>query len=251
MNRAVAVTGDDRQVPPAPVADASWQPMNQHLNGPGYLVMLQPEHRATGTNDALYWCGHARWDCFVNALSYRDPHTGAVSPAEVAVYPTVPDALHAWRHFVADRRARRLAPPAGCVEITELGAVEDPTARPSRPARSPRSKQALPAKDASASGPIASEALFASEVQFSRRLAAAEITETIHRMLRQLGRRGCTERVAQEFGDHPELAVQRMRDVNAAIARCTPSDPTPPPVVACGDSTTPRRVPTRLDTQAF
>lgn len=66
--------------------------------------------------------------------------------------------------------------------------------------------------------PVAREALFASDVQFSRLPDALEIAKAIHDTLISLGLRGCQERVAQEFGDHPELAVERMRRASAAVA---------------------------------
>lgn len=64
---------------------------------------------------------------------------------------------------------------------------------------------------------VAREALFASDVQFSRHPDALEIAQAIRDTLTSLGLRGCLERVAQEFGDHPELAVERMRRASAAV----------------------------------
>lgn len=61
------------------------------------------------------------------------------------------------------------------------------------------------------------EALFASPLQASDavtvELAAAEISRTIQR----LGHGGCAGRMAQEFGDHPEEACDRMRWVRHLI----------------------------------
>jgi hypothetical protein len=38
-------------------------------------------------------------------------------------------------------------------------------------------------------------------------MIAAAISSAVHR----LGPRGCTELMAQEFGDHPDAAARRMR----------------------------------------
>lgn len=64
---------------------------------------------------------------------------------------------------------------------------------------------------------LAREALFASDLQFSHRPDPDAVAEAIHGALSSLGHRGCLERVAQEFGDHPDLAVERMRRATAAI----------------------------------
>jgi hypothetical protein len=56
-----------------------------------------------------------------------------------------------------------------------------------------------------------SEALFASELQQSDALTPEAVAEEIRRTLRRFGIRGCAGRMAQEFGDHPEAAVDRMR----------------------------------------
>ena len=54
-------------------------------------------------------------------------------------------------------------------------------------------------------------ALFASALQPSESPTAAMVAEAISCTLRQFGIRGCADRVAQEFGDHPDAAVSRMR----------------------------------------
>lgn len=58
---------------------------------------------------------------------------------------------------------------------------------------------------------VRSEALFASELQRSETPTAGQVRDAIRRAVRELGSRGCAARVAQEFGDHPEIAVARMR----------------------------------------
>ena len=55
------------------------------------------------------------------------------------------------------------------------------------------------------------EALFASGLQQSDTLTASALTEVIGRTVQRLGIRGCTSLMAQEFGDHPEAAAERMR----------------------------------------
>ena len=55
------------------------------------------------------------------------------------------------------------------------------------------------------------EALFASGLQHSDTPTAEAVAEAISRTVRQFGIRGCTSRMAQEFGDHPEAAADRMR----------------------------------------
>ena len=54
-------------------------------------------------------------------------------------------------------------------------------------------------------------ALFVSMLQRSDAPAAGQVRAAAAAALRAYGRRGCAERVAQEFGDHPEAAVARMR----------------------------------------
>ena len=55
------------------------------------------------------------------------------------------------------------------------------------------------------------EALFASGLQRSDAPTAETVAEAVSRTVRQFGIRGCISRMAQEFGDHPEAAADRMR----------------------------------------
>jgi hypothetical protein len=55
------------------------------------------------------------------------------------------------------------------------------------------------------------EALFASTLQRSDQPTPADVRLAIMRAIRDLGNGGCAALVAQEFGDHPEAAVARMR----------------------------------------
>jgi hypothetical protein len=54
-------------------------------------------------------------------------------------------------------------------------------------------------------------ALFASGLQQSDAPARDAVTEAVRRAVRRFGVRGCEGRMAQEFGDHPEVALERMR----------------------------------------
>jgi hypothetical protein len=55
------------------------------------------------------------------------------------------------------------------------------------------------------------EALFVSELQPTDAPTADMVAEAIKRTVRQFGVSGCAGRMAQEFGDHPDEAVTRMR----------------------------------------
>ncbi len=61
------------------------------------------------------------------------------------------------------------------------------------------------------------EALFASALQPSDAPTAEAVTAAIGRTLRELGPARCSGRVAQEFGDHPEAAADRMRWVRQLV----------------------------------
>ena len=61
------------------------------------------------------------------------------------------------------------------------------------------------------------EALFASGLQRSDTPPASAVAEAISATVRQLGIRGCLSRMAQEFGDHPEAALDRMRWVRQLV----------------------------------
>jgi hypothetical protein len=55
------------------------------------------------------------------------------------------------------------------------------------------------------------DALFASVLQGSDKPDVGQVRKAIAAAVRAYGGRGCAQRVAQEFGDHPETAVARMR----------------------------------------
>jgi hypothetical protein len=71
------------------------------------------------------------------------------------------------------------------------------------------------------------EALFASGLQPSDAPSADVVAQVIRHTVRRYGIRGCADRMAQEFGDHPEAAVERMRWVRqiASGAGATPVRP--------------------------
>jgi hypothetical protein len=58
---------------------------------------------------------------------------------------------------------------------------------------------------------VRTDALFVSVLQRSDEPSAAQVQQAIARAVREFGARGCAARVAQEFGDHPAIAVARMR----------------------------------------
>lgn len=57
----------------------------------------------------------------------------------------------------------------------------------------------------------ACEALFASPLQPSDGLTAETVAAAVGRSVRRLGTAGCAGHMAQEFGDHPDQATDRMR----------------------------------------
>lgn len=65
------------------------------------------------------------------------------------------------------------------------------------------------------------EALFTSTLSACEPHDAAELRAGIAAAVRDHnGVRGCAAEVAQEFGDHPETAVERMRWAREAVASC-------------------------------
>jgi hypothetical protein len=60
-------------------------------------------------------------------------------------------------------------------------------------------------------------ALFTSGLQQSDAPTRAAVAEAMQRTVRQFGVWGCAGRMAQEFGDHPEAATNRMRWVRRLV----------------------------------
>ena len=62
------------------------------------------------------------------------------------------------------------------------------------------------------------DALFASALQISDEPSAVQVKQAIDAVTSTLGDLGCAAKVAQEFGEHPETAVTRMRWARAEVA---------------------------------
>ena len=71
------------------------------------------------------------------------------------------------------------------------------------------------------------EALFASALQRSDNPSAGQVRKAIAAAVRAYGGLGCLQRAAQEFGDHPEAAVERMRWARAVAGELSASPPAP------------------------
>jgi hypothetical protein len=75
---------------------------------------------------------------------------------------------------------------------------------------------------------LGADALFVSALQCSDGPSVGQIRQAIDAAVAAFGGLGCAERVAQEFGDHPETAAARMRWARAA-ARSVFGDLVPAP----------------------
>jgi hypothetical protein len=87
------------------------------------------------------------------------------------------------------------------------------------------------------------EALFASALQRSDDLTAEAVSEAISRTVLLLGSGGCASRMAQEFGDHPEAACERMRWAMKVLSDL-PVGPPPTPAAASGSTPAVATIPT-------
>ena len=67
-------------------------------------------------------------------------------------------------------------------------------------------------------GACQADAIFASGLQRGDEPSTGQVRQAVAAAIRAFGYSGCAERVAQEFGDHPETAVIRMRWARA-VAR--------------------------------
>ncbi|MEU4423394.1 hypothetical protein AB0F81_22435 [Actinoplanes sp. NPDC024001] len=61
------------------------------------------------------------------------------------------------------------------------------------------------------------EALFVSHLQRSQEPTAEVIRAEVLATVDRLGEAGCAELVAQEFGEHPDCAIGRMRWARTAV----------------------------------
>ena len=77
-------------------------------------------------------------------------------------------------------------------------------------------------------GACQAEAIFATELQRGDKPSAGQVRQAVAAAIGAFGYAGCAERVAQEFGDHPETAVIRMRWARAVV-RETFADSAPEP----------------------
>jgi hypothetical protein len=80
---------------------------------------------------------------------------------------------------------------------------------------------------------VRAEALFASTLQPSGSACPDEVRGAAATTLRRLGVRGCAAQIADEFGDHPDTAVTRMRCAMATIRSVYPA-PSMTPLRTCG-----------------
>ena len=68
-----------------------------------------------------------------------------------------------------------------------------------------------PAMQESSIRVVWADALFVAVLQGCDQPSAGQVQQAVATAVGMFGPRGCAERVAQEFGDHPETAVARMR----------------------------------------
>ena len=64
---------------------------------------------------------------------------------------------------------------------------------------------------------VRTEALFVSDLQSSQHPTAELIRAAVDAVVGRLGEARCAELVAQEFGEHPDCALSRMRWARSAI----------------------------------
>jgi len=69
---------------------------------------------------------------------------------------------------------------------------------------------------------VRAEALFVSSLQSSEVPGADQVRRAVAGTLRRVGIRGCATAVAGEFGDHPDMAVARMRWALATVRAVYP-----------------------------
>jgi hypothetical protein len=81
----------------------------------------------------------------------------------------------------------------------------------------------------SSTSAVWADALFVSVLQGSDKADPGQVREAIAAAVRAYGGGGCAQRVAQEFGDHPETAVARMRWARAVAGEVFASPPGPAP----------------------
>lgn len=65
---------------------------------------------------------------------------------------------------------------------------------------------------------VRADALFASALQRSEEPSADQVQQVVVAAIGALGDLGCAARVAQAYGEHPEIAVTRMCWARVAVA---------------------------------
>jgi len=80
---------------------------------------------------------------------------------------------------------------------------------------------------------VQADAVFASGLQRRDEPSAGQVRQAVAAAIWAFGCPGCAGRVAQEFGDHPETAVIRMRWARS-VAREAFADPAPGPGPGAG-----------------
>lgn len=70
---------------------------------------------------------------------------------------------------------------------------------------------------------VRAEALFLSSLQSSQSPGGDEVRAAVTGTLRRLGTRTCAALVAEEFGDHPDLAAPRMSWALAMVRAAYPA----------------------------
>ena len=80
-------------------------------------------------------------------------------------------------------------------------------------------------------GAVRADAVFVSGLQCCDEPSAGQVRQAVAAAVRAFGCSGCAGRVAQEFGDHPETAVIRMRWARG-VAREAFADSAPEPAHA-------------------
>ncbi len=79
-------------------------------------------------------------------------------------------------------------------------------------------------------GAVQADAVFVSGLQRRDEPSAGQVRQAVAAAVRAFGCSGCAGRVAQEFGDHPETAVIRMRWARGVALEAfadSPPDPRP------------------------
>ena len=82
-------------------------------------------------------------------------------------------------------------------------------------------------------GAVRADAVFASDLQRRDDPSAGQVRQAVGAAIRAFGCSGCAGRVAQEFGDHPDTAMIRMRWARS-VAREAFADPVPEPGLGVG-----------------